>query len=92
MPFGLKSFDSRILIYLIAVGIFGAIYQIGLTFALAKAASRIIAPIMFTSIIFGAFADYFVWHHLPDMQKVIGMILVVVGGVLAIILGQRSNL
>jgi drug/metabolite transporter (DMT)-like permease len=90
LPIHWKSFNSSILILLLAVGIFGAFYQFFSTLSLAKAPVRIMAPLQFLSIVFGVLADFFIWNQTPDLYGFIGIGLVILGGILTIYFGKNE--
>lgn len=71
------------------VGLFGTIYQISITLAITKASARIITPLTFTSVIWGAVIERVLWGTSPAINQIFGFIVVVIGGALVIYFGQK---
>jgi drug/metabolite transporter (DMT)-like permease len=90
LPLGWQSFDRQALLFLIAVGIFGAAYQLFSTLSYAKTPVRITSPLMFLCILFGVVADWLLWHKIPDLFALIGMVCVIAGGIITIYFGQKE--
>lgn len=90
LPLGWQSFDRRTFLFLIAVGVFGAAYQLFSTLSYAKAPVRITSPLLFLCIPFGVIADWLFWHKIPDLFALIGMACVIAGGVITIYFGQKE--
>ena len=91
LPFQWQSFPSDILILLLGVGIFGALYQLFSTLCYAKSPVRLISPIMSTCIVSGGLiADFFIWGDLPNLLGFIGIACIIIGGTLSIYFGQKE--
>jgi drug/metabolite transporter (DMT)-like permease len=90
LPFNWISFDFKVGFLLILVGIFGSICQLFTTLSLAKAPVRITSPFAFLSIVFGAFAEFFIWNRIPDLYDFIGISCVILGGIFVIYYGQKE--
>jgi drug/metabolite transporter (DMT)-like permease len=91
LPFQWQSLPSDILLLLLGVGIFGALYQLFSTLCFAKAPVRIISPIMSICMVTGGLiADFFIWDQLPNFLSFIGIICVMLGGTLSIYFGQKE--
>ena len=86
-----KSFSQQIWLYLCGVGIFGALYQVFLTFSLRMAKVRYMSSLSFFSFIFAGIFDWLIWHNVPSLLVLIGMGLVVIGGFLTIFFGARAE-
>jgi drug/metabolite transporter (DMT)-like permease len=68
-------------IVLIIVGLFGAIGQFLILGAYAKAKATTLAPISYTHIIWATLFGYFFFFSVPDLQTVLGGLLIVVSGI-----------
>ncbi len=90
LPFQWKSFDRQTALLLCGVGLFGALYQLFSTLSFAKAPVRLTSPLMFLCIVFGAIADFLIWKQIPPTLGWVGMVLVIVGGVITILIGQKG--
>ncbi|MBS0648043.1 MAG: DMT family transporter [Verrucomicrobia bacterium] len=91
LPFQWQSLPSDILLLLLGVGIFGALYQLFSTLCFAKAPVRVTSPIMsICTVVSGLIADYFVWQQLPNLLSFLGILCVLVGGTLSIYFGQKE--
>lgn len=72
------------------VALFGFIYQWMLTYSFRVASVRIISPLLFISVLYGAVIDWIVWGHVPHGLTVLGMLLVTGGAIATVLLGQRT--
>jgi drug/metabolite transporter (DMT)-like permease len=90
LPFDWQHPNSKTLLLLAGIGLFGAAYQFFSTVAYAKAPVRITSPLMFLSIVFGLLADWLIWHQTLDLGSLLGMICVVLGGMITIYFGQKE--
>ena len=91
LPFQWQSLPSDILLLLLGVGIFGALYQLFSTLCFAKAPVRLISPIMSICMVTGGLvADFFIWNQLPNFLSFIGIVCVMLGGTLSIYFGQKE--
>lgn len=75
---------------LLAIGIFGTLYQIFATLAYAKASVRLMAPLTFLSVIFGGFFDWLIWNHIPNLLTILGMFMIIAGTIITIYFGQKE--
>jgi drug/metabolite transporter (DMT)-like permease len=73
-PLSVKDF-----IILTFVGIFGVLYQFGLTYALKFTQVRIVSPIMLSAIVFSGLLDWLFRDDTPKSTFVIGAFVLVVG-------------
>lgn len=64
---------------LLSVGILGTIYQVAVTYAVVHAPSRLVTPLAFTSVIWGAGLDLSIWGVVPHMREFAGFAVVVIG-------------
>jgi drug/metabolite transporter (DMT)-like permease len=90
LPWGWKSPSLQNCLFLLGVGVFGAIAYFISAIAYAKAPVRITAPISFLSIVLGMFADWWLWGITPDLLNSTGIFCVILGGILTIYFGQKE--
>jgi len=68
--------------WLLAVGIFGSLGQLGLTWAYQRAPVTQVAPLGYTGLIFASIIGFLFWDELPDMIGLWGMILISAAGII----------
>jgi len=79
--------------FLLLIGLVGTLYQQTFLWALKYAHSVIIAPIFYSSIVFGALIEWFTMGFIPTQTDVIGFALVFIGASITVIVGgQVKNL
>jgi drug/metabolite transporter (DMT)-like permease len=79
--------------FLLLIGLVGTLYQQTFLWALKYAHSVIIAPIFYSSIVFGALIEWFNMGFIPTQTDVIGFALVFIGASITVIVGgQVKNL
>ena len=93
-PFALKEWspiqpDDFLL--LITLGVFTYLSQKCITVSLAYAKSSTLAPIAYTSILFSGILGWLIWNEIPSPTSFIGMLLVIVGGVMATFFGKKRQ-
>lgn len=72
------------------VALFGFIYQWMLTLSFRVASVRLIAPLLYVSVLFGAVIDWFVWGHIPQNLTLLGMVLVIAGSIATVLIGKQT--
>lgn len=90
LPWHWQSLTTHTLLLLLILGLFGALYQLFSTLSFAKASIRITSSLMFSCIIFGAIADYFIWNHTPTLLTLLGILCVIIGGSIVVYFGQKE--
>jgi drug/metabolite transporter (DMT)-like permease len=79
--------------FLLLIGLVGTLYQQTFLWALKFAHSVIIAPIFYSSIVFGALIEWFTMGFIPTQTDIIGFALVFIGASITVIVGgQVKNL
>lgn len=73
------------------VALFGFVYQWMFTLSFRAASVRIISPLLFISVLFGAIIDWLVWRHVPESLTVVGMALVIAGSIATVLIGQKTT-
>ncbi|WP_108649482.1 DMT family transporter [Dongshaea marina] len=74
--------DHHTLMLLLAVGVFGTLYQEFLIRASRYASSKLISSLLYTSIIFSGLFGAIFYKEIPDTLSLIGIVLVLAGSVL----------
>ncbi|HUD00854.1 MAG TPA: EamA family transporter [Rhabdochlamydiaceae bacterium] len=62
-------------------------YALGLRYGSPKA----LAPLCYTSVVFAMVYDWTIWKDIPSLAAFIGIILVIVGGIIALLIENRST-
>ena len=65
-------------IILAGSGVFGAIAQLLVTYALKWSQANFISPLSNTSVLFAFVFEWIIWDSVPDTKTVIGAILIVI--------------
>ncbi|MBF0282053.1 MAG: DMT family transporter [Zetaproteobacteria bacterium] len=68
-------------LWLVAVGVFGSLGQLGLTWAYQHAPATQVSPLGYTSLVFAGLIGYLLWQERPDTFGVIGMLLITLAGI-----------
>ncbi|MEX0962170.1 MAG: DMT family transporter [Simkaniaceae bacterium] len=87
-----EPLDLETMLLLLGIGIFGLIYQVGLTYGLKSAPVRLMSSLLFLSVVFGGFLDWLLFSHIPSLLTFLGMLLVVFGSLITIIWGRKRIL
>ncbi|MDX1883332.1 EamA family transporter [Mycolicibacterium sp. 120270] len=78
-PFGIRGS-----LYLVAIALTLMVSQVLIVLAYRYASAVKVGPFVYTVIVFTALIDWFLWNHAPTLLVVLGMVLVIGGGVIAI--------
>jgi len=78
------SVPAQAWIYLLGIGFAQLFAQVLIVLAYHYASSVKLGPFIYTTIVFTALIDWVVWHHPPTLFVVVGMVLVIGGGLVAI--------
>lgn len=89
LPFVTFKLTAKILILLILNGILSGIYQFSLVLSFKYAPARIIGPVYFLIVIWGAAFDWLIWKHAPDFRMISGSLLVIGSSIALIVLRER---
>lgn len=90
LPFIWQTPTVTVWLLLIAVGIVSIFYQLFATLAFTYAPVRLMSAVMFATVAFGALFDWLLWNNVPDLLTAIGIFLVIIGGITAVIVGQKT--
>lgn len=72
-------------IYIAFIGIFAVLYQFLFTQANAVLAATKVAALRYMAVIFGALIDWIVWGHQLYPFEAFGGVLIIIGGLLALL-------
>jgi len=89
LPFGLYTWAAPTREQwplLLTVMITNFISQTAFTFSLRYASAQTLAPLCYTSVVFGMLFDYLIWHTLPSWLSLGGSLLVICGGIFALLI------
>ena len=78
------SVPARAWIYLLGIGFAQLFAQVLIVLAYRYASSVKLGPFIYATIVFTALIDWVFWHHPPTLFVVMGMVLVIGGGLVAI--------
>ena len=67
--------------WLLAVGLFGSLGQLGLTWAYQHAPVTQVSPFGYTSLLFAGLVGFLLWNEIPDLLGIGGMILITAAGI-----------
>ena len=76
--------DQTAWLCLLGLGVVGVFYQYMLTKAYEHAKGPQVASVLYSTVIFAAFFDWFLWHESLDVFSILGIIIVVVGSLIAL--------
>jgi drug/metabolite transporter (DMT)-like permease len=79
-----QPFEGRAWIYLLGIGFAQLLSQVFIVRAYRYASSVKLGPLVYTVIVFTALIDWVVWDHTPTLSVILGMMLVIGGGLVAI--------
>jgi len=64
--------------------------QTSITLGLRYGTPKALGPLCYSAVVFALFFDWFIWEDIPSWTSFIGIILVIVGGIAAILIENRS--
>ncbi len=73
--------------YLAGIGVFMALSQLFIILAYQQSTAERLAPFNYSVVVFSGLIGWLVWHDVPDLVALLGIVLVCVGGILSIIFG-----
>ncbi len=91
IPFGWKIPQGIDWFYLFLIGVFSQLGQVFLTNAFSREKAASVAIIVYTGLVYGIFAGWFVFGEEQTIQSILGMMLVVVGVALSVIYSRRQR-
>lgn len=83
--------DSFTILILLGVGMSGALAQECSIRALINAPPKIVAPMMYLTVVVSGFLDWLVWHETLDLVSWFGIIIVCSSAIMIILLTQKNR-
>jgi len=68
--------------WLLAVGLFGSLGQLGLTWAYQRAPITQVSPLGYSGLLFAGLIGFVAWSELPDIIGFAGMLCIVIAGII----------
>jgi len=84
----IPSYDIK---WLAGVGVFAFLAQQFLAASLKYASAATLAPICYTTLLYSSIFDWVIWHQVPDVNTVCGMMLVVTGCLITLGLSKKRS-
>ncbi len=78
-------------LYAISTGILFFCYVFFHQYAYRFLSAVKLSPLNFSVVVFTGLLDWFIFGNVPDLFSVIGIVLVIIGGILAIVLHERDS-
>jgi drug/metabolite transporter (DMT)-like permease len=78
-------------LYLAGVGLTMAIAQLLLILAYQQASTAHLAPFNYSVVVFSGLIGWLVWHQVPNLLAVAGMVMVAAGGIASTVQHQTSH-
>ncbi len=69
-------------VWLLAVGLFGSLGQLGLTWAYRRAPVTQVSPLGYTGLLFAGLIGFLAWNELPDLMGLGGMLFITAAGII----------
>jgi drug/metabolite transporter (DMT)-like permease len=94
LPFALAAWrtpESSAWIYLIGIGLCLLVSQVAIILAYKLASAVTLAPVIYSVIVFTALINWAVWNKVPSWLEIGGMVLVILGGIVAMRTGGRTG-
>jgi drug/metabolite transporter (DMT)-like permease len=82
--FAWRAPDGWAWLYLLGIGVCLLLSQVLIIIAYRHASAVTLAPIIYSVIVFTALINWAVWDHVPTLLEAAGMLVVIVGGVIAV--------
>jgi drug/metabolite transporter (DMT)-like permease len=89
LPFFWTTPTNLDLLKLISLGIGGGLGQVCITRAYQYAPAAAVAPMIYSSILWGALFGFLFWNEIPSLSLTIGCGLIIIGGI-AIIISENK--
>jgi drug/metabolite transporter (DMT)-like permease len=86
-----KTPSTQQWIFLLLIGIFGAIGQFSLTYAYRYGKASEIAIYNYSNIIFAALLGFLLWQEIPDLLSILGGLIIIISSVFVFIFNSRQG-
>jgi len=77
-------------LFLVLAGVSNILAQLTFTLAMRHAPSQVVAPFIYTGVIFSGLIDWIVWYNKPTLIALLGMAVVCLGGVLTLVYSRKK--
>ena len=84
LPAGWHALPSQAWIALLAIGVTGALGQLTMTRAYTQGHPLLAACLMYTTVVFSALLEWWLWRNELDLWAWGGILLVVISGILSV--------
>ena len=84
-------FQQKAILLLIAVGIFGYLYQLCLTYGSKYAPVRLTSSFLYVGVIFSIFFDWLLWQIRPGLYSLWGILCVIGGACILLFLYPKDD-
>lgn len=94
IPFAINNWSNpplTVWIFGVCAGILFVTYLVLLQFAYKYMEAVKLSPFNFSVIVFTGLYDWLLFHHIPDLLTILGIILVTAGGLIAIMTHEKGN-
>jgi drug/metabolite transporter (DMT)-like permease len=94
LPFGIYEWQPPSptdWIYLVMVGATSFLSQTAITIGLRYGTPKALRPLCYSSVVFALFFDWSIWKTIPSWTSAIGIVLVIIGGIIALLIENRSE-
>ena len=89
--FNWQTPDMHTLISLLIIGVLLTLAQECSIRALVHAPAKIVAPLLYITIVFSGLFDWIVWRHIPDLLSWCGMITVFIASTLTVVFANQKK-
>lgn len=79
-------------LYLAGAGVFLAVFQLMLIFAVKYASTTTISPFIYLSVVFSGLIDWFAWKEMPSLLTLCGAIIVITAAIISTIHHTKHNI
>lgn len=79
-------------LYLVGSGVFMAIFQLLLIFAVKYASTTTISPFIYLSVVFSGVIDWIVWDQIPTLLTALGALVVIASALISAIHHTKHNI
>ncbi len=79
-------------LYLAGAGVFMAVFQLLLIFAVKYASTTTISPFIYLSVVFSGLIDWFAWKEVPSILTLCGAVIVISAAIISAIHHTKHNI
>jgi drug/metabolite transporter (DMT)-like permease len=85
MPFKWVTPDLQSLIFMIGIGVLGALAQYLLIEGIRRAPASVVSPLEFSALVWSFLLGYWIWSDVPGVNVFAGAVLIMVSGVFIVL-------